>query len=198
MRSFAARRCPRRSRVASERLTPPPRAGGASADSRWRGSTARDRLRHLLAARAVPALAELARVIAPRDSAAARVAGQPGPLLHPDELTRIQREARAAGPAVAVSPHEIARDVEDPQERGVFEVADRCPRRDPREEKDLVLVLVPDPRERPLIQERGGDVAVGSRAQAPQGFGGIEAIRDHVRTELRDDSVQRELAGREE
>src|SRR5439155_1653456 len=86
------------------------------------------------------------------------------------------RNITSAPAAVAVATHEIARGLQDRLERPVVQVAHFRPRPHAGEEEDLVLVLVADPRERALIEERGRDVALGLGAHAADPLGEVEAV----------------------
>src|SRR5205823_1975904 len=67
----------------------------------------------------------------------------------------------------------------------VIELADLRPGPCAGDEEGLVLDLVPDARQGALVEERGGDVALGLRTQAAQAFLEIEVVGDHIRPELR-------------
>src|SRR5437870_6848086 len=157
----------------------------------------RRRPRHVLTPWAVPALPEFIRVIAPRDGRAADVAWQAGALVDPHAFGGIQRETRAALAAIAVEAHQLSRLRDETCQRRVVEIRDLRPRGHALEEQRLALEDVADPRDRPLIEERGRDVALG-RARAPpaERLVRVELVADDVRPEFRQDGVERDLARR--
>src|SRR5437660_3251522 len=147
-----------------------------------------------LAARAVVAATEFARMVAPGDRRAALVARLSGALLDPDELPSIEREARPPRSTLAIAPQEVSGDVEHVTQRIVVEIRDASPRPHTREKERLVLDLIPDPRDGALVEESGGDVAFRSCLQPAEGLDHVEAVRDHVGAELRHHGMERELA----
>src|SRR5437870_2811569 len=147
-----------------------------------------------LAARAVVAATEFARMVAPGDRRAALVARLAGALLDPDELPSIEREARPPRSTLAMAPQEVSGDVEHVTQRIVVEIRDASPRPHTREKERLVLDLIPDPRDGALVEESGGDVAFRSCLQPAEGLDHVEAVRDHVGAELRHHGMERERA----
>src|SRR5436309_1330501 len=157
-----------------------------------------ERPRGLLTSRAVVALTQLAGVLADLDRRPAFVAGQASPLLDRPELAAVEDKARAPWPAVAISPQKLARCSYDPTQLVVVEVGDLRPWPGTRQVQSLVLYLVADAGEGPLIEEGSRDVAVRLRAQAAKPLVHVEVVRDHIGPELGNDWMERDLARRHE
>src|SRR5439155_24631924 len=181
-RAEATRTISRPSLLAEKNATSKARGGPASAEEREH--LALGGLRGRLAARAVVALAELVRVESDVDRRPALVTRKPATLLHRTQLPAIEHKARAPRPTVAIAPQQLACGEDDPAQLAVIELADLRPGPCAGDEERLILDLVPDARQGALVEERGGDVALGLRTKAAQAFLEIEVVGDHIRAEL--------------
>src|SRR5512132_3888506 len=79
---------------------------------------------HVLTLRAVPALAELVRVITPRDRRAAHVAWETRAFVDPHALRRVQCETSATLAAAAIEAHQLSRLHHQSSDGDVVELGD--------------------------------------------------------------------------